>query len=211
MISRPIFEETVGDDQVPAASHEELARAIMECVDAGARVINLSVGTRPSTATHPRLLECLDYAARRDTLVVAAAGNHATLGSSAITRHPWVIPVVACDARGRPARASNLGASIGRRGLCAPGEDVESFGVDGAPRTFTGTSVAAPFVTGTIALLWSEFPRASAVQIRRALTDRHRRRAVTPPLLDAVAAWEYMGGMVSGSRRDGTGTGRRAR
>ena len=49
--------------------------------------------------------------------MVAAAGNQGTLGSSAITRHPWVIPVVACDLRGRPMNESNLGSSIGRRGL----------------------------------------------------------------------------------------------
>ena len=212
MISRPIFQETIGNEQVLAASHEELARAVMECVDAGARVINLSVGTKPSTATHPRLRECLDYAARHSTLVVAAAGNHATLGSSAITRHPWVIPVVACDSHGRPIRASNLGDSIGRRGLRAPGEEVESLGVDGTPRTFAGTSVAAPFVTGAIALLWSEFPRASAAQIRRAVTHRLQRRvSVTPPLLDGNASLEYMGGMtMSGSLGDGTGIGWRA-
>ena len=64
--------------------------------------------------------------ARRGVIVVAAAGNQGTLGSSAITRHPWVIPVVACDRRGRPMSESNLGSSIGRRGLTAPGDAITS-------------------------------------------------------------------------------------
>ena len=52
-----------------------------------------------------------------------------------------------------------------------------------------GTSVAAPFVTGAIALLWSEFPTASAAQIRLTIaeTGASRRVGVVPPLLDAMA------------------------
>ena len=48
-----------------------------------------------------------------------------------ITRHPWVIPVVACDLRGRPIGYSNFGNAIGRRGLCAPGHGITSLGADG--------------------------------------------------------------------------------
>ena len=99
-------------------------------------------------------------------IVVAAAGNQGTLGRSAITRHPWVIPVVACDGRGRPMADSNLGGSIGRRGLSAPGDAITSLGADGESLTLGGTSVAAPFVTGATALLWSVFPSASAAEIQ---------------------------------------------
>jgi hypothetical protein len=49
----------------------------------------------------------------RGVLFVAAAGNQGALGSSVITRHPWLIPVVACDRSGRVMAVSNLGASIG--------------------------------------------------------------------------------------------------
>jgi hypothetical protein len=44
--------------------------------------------------------------------------------------HPWVIPVVACDPAGWPLEQSNLGRSIGSRGLGAPGQDIASL----APR-----------------------------------------------------------------------------
>src|SRR5438128_7013648 len=93
----------------------------------------------------------LDHALQRGVLIVVAAGNQGTLGSSVITRHPWVIPVVAYDLRGRPMDQSNLGNSIGRRGLGAPGNAVTSLGAQGPPLTFAGTSAATPFVTGAIA------------------------------------------------------------
>lgn len=194
LLLRPIFRESTHGGDMPEATPEELAHAIVECVDAGARILNLSASTgEPSTRVERKLQEALDYAARRGALVVAAAGNQATLGSSAITRHPWAIPVVAYDSRGRPMSQSNLGSSMGRRGLGAPGEAIESLGATGAPLTLSGTSFAAPFVSGAIALLWSEFPAASAAEMRRAVTGSRRRSAVAPPLLDAWAAHAAMG------------------
>ena len=172
-----------------------LAAAIIETIDAGARVINLSLGlSHPYTRAAPALDEALNYAVRRGVLVVAAAGNQSTLGSSIITRHPWVIPVVACDYAGRPTNDSNLASSIGRRGLVAPGESITSLGAEGPPLTLGGTSVAVAFVTGTIALLWSEVPSATATAIKLAITDAFasRRPSVVPPLLNAAAAYQTL-------------------
>jgi subtilisin family serine protease len=114
---RPIFADSrSGGDDMPSATPQELAAAIRECIDAGARILNLSLAfAEHSTAGRQQLEEVLDHAVRRGVIVVAAAGNQGTLGSSTITRHPWVIPVVGCDLRGQPIRESNLGASIGRR------------------------------------------------------------------------------------------------
>src|ERR1051326_585073 len=194
----PIFSETgSANGHLPGAAPAELAAAIVECVGAGARVINMSVAlAQPSTRGERRLEESLDHAARRGVIVVAAAGNQGTVGSSAITRHPWVIPVAACDLQGRPLRESNLGGSMGRRGLCAPGESVTSLGVEGRPLTSGGTSIAAPFVTGAVALLWSEFPAATASQVKLAVTQGRgaRRATVVPPLLDAWAAFQSVSG-----------------
>jgi len=142
---------------------EDLAQAILDCVDAGARVLNVSAALALLSLKSERALEeALDRAAKRGVIVIAAAGNQGTLGSTAITRHPWVIPVVAYDLRGKPMGHSNLGNSIGRRGLGAPGDGVTSLGAQGKPLTLSGTSAASPFVTGAIALLWSEFPTATA-------------------------------------------------
>jgi subtilisin family serine protease len=140
------------------------------------------------------LEEALGHAMRRGVIVVAAAGNQGTIGSSAITRHTWVIPVTACDLQGRPLGMSNLAGSIGKRGLGAPGDRITSLGTDGEVRTFSGTSFAVPFVVGTIALLWSAFPTSTAAEVRAAVTQSHRggRTSVAPPLLDASAAYHML-------------------
>jgi len=119
LLVRPIFGETTsGNVRMPSATPEELATAIIECIDAGARVINLSAALAQLSSKGEREIEgALDYAARRGVIVIAAAGNQGAIGSSSITRHPCVIPVVACDLQGRPISYSNLGSSIGRRGL----------------------------------------------------------------------------------------------
>lgn len=195
LLIHPIFLENASIQTLPSAQPKELAVAILSCVDAGAHVVNLSLAlAQPSSKEEPDLKAALDYAAHRGILVVAAAGNQGTLGSTTITRHPWVIPVVACTNFRQPMNASNLGGSIGRCGLCAPGDNVMSLGAEGQPLTFGGTSAAAPFVTGTIALLWSLFPDATSAQIKLALTQAHqsRRATVVPPLLDAWAAYQVL-------------------
>lgn len=191
LVVRPIFSESSsGGEQMPSVAPRALAAAIVDCVGAGARVINLSLALeQPSTRQEPELDAALNQALRAGVIVVAAAGNQGTVGSSAITRHPWVIPVVACDRHARPTSLSNLSASIGTRGLRAPGERITSLGAAGPPLILGGTSVAVPFVTGAIALLWSEFPTAAASHIKLALTRAGMRRtSVVPPLLNALAA-----------------------
>jgi subtilisin family serine protease len=196
LLVRPIFLETAADRQtLPSATPAELAEAIAQCVDAGARVLNLSVAlAQPSSSGLRDLEDALAYAARRGVIVVAAAGNQGAIASSPITRHPWVIPVVACTHEGRPVGHSNLGPAVGRRGLGAPGDSVTSLGAEGKPITLGGTSVAAPFVTGAIALLWSIFPAATPATVRLAITQGPGARPATivPPLLDAWAAYNIM-------------------
>jgi len=170
LLIRPIFSETTfSREYMPSTTPQELATAIFDCVNAGACVINLSLAlAQPSTRGEQVLDEAFNQALKQGVLIVAVAGNQGTLGSSVITRHPWVIPVVACDVR-YPINESNLGATIGTRGLSAPGENTTSLGADGQLLTLSGTSMAPPFLTGTIALLWSEFPDATASQIKLAL------------------------------------------
>jgi subtilisin family serine protease len=85
-------ESTSGTEQMPTATPKELAAALIECIDAGACVLNLSLAlAQPSTKGEQSLEEALNQAVRRGVIVVVAAGNQGTLGSSAITRHPWVI------------------------------------------------------------------------------------------------------------------------
>jgi subtilisin family serine protease len=196
LLVRPVFpESSLGNGQMPSATPQELAGAILDCADAGARIINLSLALPQHLSRGARELgEALEHTMRRGVIVVAAAGNQGTVGGTAITRHPWVIPVVACDPEGRPAHGSNLGSSIGRRGLSAPGDAITSLSAMGETVRSGGTSVAAPFVTGAIALLWSEFPSATAAQLKLAVTQTPgvRRTTVVPALLDAWAAYQTL-------------------
>ena len=82
----------------------------------------------------------------------------------------------------RRVGAFQPGASIGRYGISAPGDAIVSLAAAGGFAAFSETSAAVPFVSGTAALLWSLFPRASAAELRLALTagDRSSRRCWMP-------------------------------
>lgn len=195
MLTVPIFNTL--DQQsngLPSASSKVLAEAIVLSVDAGAHVLNISAGVfAPSPEDERAIRLALDYAMRSGAIVVAASGNQGQVGSSVITRHPWVVPVSSCDSSGTPAQYSNVSRSIGTSGLRAPGEDVVSLGAPDGLVKMSGTSAATPFVTGTAALLWSLFPNLEASEIRLALTLGPRRRAtLIPPLLNAAESLERL-------------------
>jgi subtilisin family serine protease len=196
LLLRPVFSES--DDrngEPPTTTPEKLATAIVDAVDAGASLINVSatLAHGPSDG-EPAVEEALDYAARRGVITVAAAGNDGTLGGSALVRHPWVVPVVACDLRGRLLARSTLGTSIGKRGLRAPGDQITSLSAGDTPVTLAGTSAAAPLVTGAIALVWSEVPAATAAAVKAAVSQGYpaRRSSLVPPLLNAWRAYEAL-------------------
>ena len=66
---------------MPMAAPSELAAAIIDCIEAGARLINSSLGlTRFFTQSEQALEEALNRAAKRTVIVVAAAGNQGTVG-----------------------------------------------------------------------------------------------------------------------------------
>jgi subtilisin family serine protease len=195
---RPIFSE---QSEVPRATAEELSTAIVDCIDGGAKVVNLSVALNGHSRGRKDLKEALDYSARKGAIIVAAAGNQGTIGSSTVTAHPWVISVVGCNQQGRPIAESNLGSSSGKWGLMAPGQDIWSLSSQGGYNTMSGTSVAVPFVSGTIGLLWSMFPGSSAALIRSLFKeDGMARRSLVPPLLDAWRAYQMLGKNVNGVR-----------
>ncbi|NQZ10089.1 MAG: S8 family serine peptidase, partial [Algicola sp.] len=67
---------------------------------------------------------------------------------------------------------ANTGPWVAEHGLLAPGDEIVSTAAGGGYQKMTGTSVAAPFVTGVAALLWSLVPQADAQSIRRALLQQ---------------------------------------
>lgn len=194
LMLRPIFGDTGNEAaNAPSASAEVLASALFAAIDAGARIVNLSCGiARCSGRGESSLRSALGFAASKGVIVVAAAGNQGRVGGSCITKDPWVIPVVSIDRAGRPTNECNLSASIGLRGLAAPGQDVPSVTSGGQPARFSGTSAACPLVTGAVALLWSEYPSMTAAQIKEALTGGRRQRSIVPPAMDAWGAFEKL-------------------
>jgi subtilisin family serine protease len=129
-------------------------------IDLGARVFNLSFGT-PETALRkddPRPhADIIAYARRRGCVLVAASGN-----SGDTTRYypaclDGVIAVGAVAADRTPTSFMTRGDHVD---LCAPGERIVSTGLGGLQLN-TGTSFAAPFVTGACALVMARAARLS--------------------------------------------------
>jgi subtilisin family serine protease len=196
LLVRPIF-SSARPGRAPTADLDQLASAIIELADSGVRLINMSLVLNQSCDGSRALQEALDCASSHGLILVAAAGSEAAVSGSAIVRHRCVVPVVAFDQRGRPARLSNLGHTIGRRGVGAPTAGLVSLG---------GTSAAAAIVTGVLGLLASEFPEARSTDLVRAVTrPETSRRSIVPPMLDAWRTYLalQMPGSVGGRRRNG--------
>lgn len=144
-----------------------LADGIVWAADHGARIINLSIG---SPSEGDVLKEAIQYAADKGCLLVAAAGNEeddtkrTSIGYPAADPH--VLAVTAIDEDDQIASFSVTGSQAE---LTAPGVDIIStFWNDGSSvyAMASGTSMAAPFVSGIAALVWSVHPELSARQVR---------------------------------------------
>ena len=138
IILNPVFmEEKDNTDKkdilFPSTTPEELAIAIIDTVNAGARVINLSLGlSLSSLAEYDKLLEAYDYALHKSVIIIVAAGNQGSIGNISLINHRWIVPVAACDENGHLDPTSNFGPSIGNRGLMAPGVNVMSTSPSGS-------------------------------------------------------------------------------
>lgn len=134
---------------------------------------------------------------RAGILFVAAAGNSASDNDFAPSypasfADPTVIAVAASDRSNKLAPFSNVGATS--VDLVAPGASIYSTLPGGSYGWYSGTSMATPYVTGTIALLSAAAPRASADDLRAAILGGARPvtafagKVATGGLLDATAA-----------------------
>lgn len=170
------------------ASAALLAQGIRAAVDGGARVLNVSASAGGPT---PELTAAVAYAAERDVLIVAASGNNDN--NSSPTPYPAtdksVLAVGAVDQQGKHASFSMAGPHLG---LVAPGVNVCSIGPGGPGQwEASGTSYAAPFVTGAAALVRAYRPQLTAAQV----SHRLRATADRPPA--NLPSWEYGWGTVN--------------
>jgi subtilisin family serine protease len=197
LLIRTIFTEPDDADAGgPWATPEQAATAIGDCVPAGARIVNLGLEVigAGNERDQAELSAAVDRAAQQGVVLVAAAGNRAAVHGRALSRHPWIVNVAACDRRGGPLPGSNFGTSTGRRGVLAPGEAIVSLAPGGGTVARSGTSAAVAFVSGAIGLAWSLVPRASGNAVRWALTrvPATPRRSIVPPLLWAPLLAEQL-------------------
>lgn len=127
----------------------KLVRAIEYAVANGARIINLSLYAKVEIPEPVK--RAIRRAVESGVLVITIAGNDGGR-VKALGALPDVITVGAVDREGVPAPFSSRGPEVD---LAGPGVGVVSIGPGGMPMVASGTSFAAPHVTGTAALLWA--------------------------------------------------------
>ena len=141
-----------------SGSHANIAQAIIDAANQGAKVISMSIGgSSGSTA----LQNAVDYAAGQGVVIVAAAGNG---GSSNGVDYPGayanVTAVAALTSAKVRASYSDAGPQVD---IAAPGSNVLSSGgtSDTSYVQMSGTSMATPHVAGAVGLALSCAPATS--------------------------------------------------
>jgi len=155
-------------------------QAINYAVRRGAKVINASWGGGVCSESLRRAISDLG---QKGILFVTAAGNSG-LNLDFSPEYPAAfqigaqLTVAATSARDMMAGFSNY--SYDRVHLGAPGINIVSTLPGARTGPLSGTSMAAPFVSGAAALLWSRFPQATLSQVRQALLTSVDRDRVDP-------------------------------
>ena len=169
--------------------------AIDYAVANGANIINASWGSEGEDAGDVILREALQRAEAKGVLFVAAAGNgrlnNATQKAEGFNNdtdakpmypatYPYsnIVAVAAIDSSDKIAEFSNFGKKtvhVGAPGVkilsTVPGGKYQDTIVDlGSMKvTWDGTSMASPFVSGTLAVIWSQNPSWKAAQVKEYL------------------------------------------
>ena len=137
-------------------SQLDLARAIEQAAENGAKVINISGGALTDMGeAEDWLIRAVEMCNERNILIVAAAGNDGCECLQVPAALPAVLAVGAVDARGHPLDFSNWGETYQSQGILAPGENILGAKPGGGTVQLSGTSFAAPIVAGVAALLLS--------------------------------------------------------
>ncbi|MBL7544658.1 MAG: S8 family serine peptidase [Bdellovibrionaceae bacterium] len=167
-------------------------------VSRGAKVINASWGGSVCVAT---LRDAFQEISKKGVLIVVAAGNE----SRDLDFNPTYpaafnisgqITVGASNYNDYMTSFSN--SSFNLVHLAAPGDDILSTTPNEKYEYLKGTSMAAPFVTGAAAALWSAFPDMTSLQIKEALVKsvdvipNHEFRVASRGRLNLLKAYNYL-------------------
>ena len=154
------------DPKLPVVTYDErFALAIMYAVDKGAHVINLSF----TGAFNPRLEQALEYAYRRNVVVIVASGNARRDYPEHPASSPYVVAVGNSISQGGALHVTSNRAGNKTEYVSAPGTDILSSVHNRSYGNKTGTSMAAPFVSGVVARMLSANPDLSRSQVGRIL------------------------------------------
>lgn len=189
-------------------SVDDVAAGIRYATDHGAQVINLSLGSVvPKVFQSQTVTDAVRYAARRGVVVVFAAGNSGTSVSDDYDSAALLVAATGPD--GQIASYSSRGGGIQ---LAAPGGDsgggctepscVLSTMPDGDYGLQEGTSMAAPHVSGTAALLIAQQPGRGRADVMSVLRRTARPLSgVRDGRVDSAAALNYRAAQPTTARR----------
>lgn len=140
------------------------APAVIYAADMGAKVQSISYFSDDLT---PALRAATDYAWKRGSLLIVAAGNYNEPWPVYPAGYDHAVGVAATTQNDQKASFSNVGSWVD---VGAPGVSIVATSMGGGyTNGFSGTSAAAPNVAGVAALLWSLVSNAKIETIREAL------------------------------------------
>ena len=167
---------------------KDVANAIRYAVDNGASVINMSFG-KGYSPEKKAVDDAVKYADSKGVLMVHAAGND---GADNSKKPSFPTPVY--EGGGRAQNWIEVGASSWKTGdslvatfsnyskelvdVFAPGVDIYSTVAGGKYERDSGTSMAAPVVSGVAALLMSYYPNLSAADIKKVILSSATSHAI---------------------------------
>jgi subtilisin family serine protease len=147
-------------------------KSIDYAVSRGARILSNSWGGKGDDGTNQALEDSIKRAEVKGVLFVAAAGNDGTNNDRdpafpAAFRVPNMLTVAATNEADAMTSFSNYGKESVHVG--APGAGVYSTTPNNSYQKLSGTSMAAPHVSGAAAVVWAQFPNANYAEIKRRL------------------------------------------
>jgi subtilisin family serine protease len=140
--------KVIGDDG--QVTGPRLAAAITWCIKNDIHIINMSIGSRSPDSS---LESALNAASRAGIIIICSAGNDGHDGVDYPAKYPMTIAVASTDSAGNIAKDSAVGDEVD---LAAPGVAILSTYPGNRYAYSSGTSMAAPYVTGIAALILSK-------------------------------------------------------